>query len=73
MAVDNYVKISDCEIGIDSNSGKAFSCEIDGVHYWVPYSVCRKRSINTKIHSADSIEVAAWWVEKNELEGEPMP
>ena len=69
---DKYVRIDNCEVGIDSNSGLAFSCEIEGEHYWVPYSQCRKRVINDKIHNSDSIEVAAWWAEKNEIEGEPM-
>jgi len=65
-----YVRITDCEIGVDSNSGLAFSCEIDGEKYWIPYSQCRKRTINQKVHGADAIEVTRWWAEKNELEGE---
>lgn len=69
---DKYVRITDCGVGIDSNSGLAFSCEIDGEHYWVPYSVCRKRSINNKIHNADTIEVQSWYAEKYELEGDSV-
>ena len=67
---DHYVKISDCIIGPDSKSGDAFHCEIDGERYWVPYSQCRRRNVS-KVKSGDSIEVAAWWAERNELEGEP--
>jgi hypothetical protein len=65
-----YVRIKNCEVGVDSRSGLAFSCEIDGDHFWVPYSQCRRRDINDKTHNEDTIEVIKWWCEKNELEGE---
>ena len=68
---DKYVRIENCEVGIDSNSGLAFSVEIEEQFYWVPYSQCRKRVINDKARNSDSIEVAAWWAEKNGIEGTP--
>ena len=69
---DRYVRITDCSVGVDSDSGLAFRCEIEGDSYWVPYSICRKREVNHKIKASDVIEVEAWWANKNELEGEEV-
>lgn len=69
---DKYVKVSDCNIGADSSSGLAFSCRIEGKHFWVPYSQVRKRVVNSKTLDSDSFEVTSWWCEKNEIEGEPV-
>jgi hypothetical protein len=68
---DRYVRVTDCSIGDDSPSGLAFSCRIDGEHFWVPYSQVRKRTVNSKIVGADSFEVATWWADKNEVDGDP--
>jgi len=67
---DRYVKITDCDIGNDSRTGLAFACTIEGKLYWVPYSVCQKRAVNSKTKDVDVIEVESWWAERNELEGE---
>lgn len=67
---DKYVRITDCEVFEDSESGKAFRCGINGNLVWVPYSQCRARHINKKVHGDDTIEVTAWWAEKNDLDGE---
>lgn len=69
---DKYVRITGCEIGSDSASGKVFSCEIDDGRYWVPYSQCRKREIDPKPHESDVIEVTGWWAEQNDLEGDEV-
>ncbi len=71
MPNDKYVKISDCSIGADSASGLAFSCRIDGKHFWVPYSQVRKRSVNSKVKDADSFEITSWWAERQEIESDP--
>ena len=66
--MSEYTTITDCAVGDDSASGKAYACQIDGAYYWVPYSVTRRRSINTRTKNRDSIEVESWWVEKNEID-----
>lgn len=72
MPNDQYVRISGLTIGNDSQSGLAFSCDIDGETVWVPYSQCRSRDINKKVKGEDAIVIAAWLAEKNGWEGEPV-
>ncbi len=71
MPNDKFVLISGITIGNDSRTGLAFRIETEDESYWVPYSVCRKRTV-TKNELQDSIEVAAWWAAKEELEGESV-
>lgn len=72
MPNDKFVRVSDISIGADSRTGMAFHIEAEsGDGFWVPYSVCRKRTV-THNKLQDSIEVTAWWCEKNEIEGEPV-
>lgn len=66
-----YVLIKDCEVFEDSSTGKAFQCGINGNLEWIPYSHCRARHINKKIHGGDSIEITVWLAEKLDVEGEP--
>lgn len=63
---DEYVRITECRVGSDSESGKAFNCKIDGEWVWVPYSQCKARHINQKVHGEDVIEVSKWLADKNE-------
>lgn len=65
MSEGDYVTLENVEVGIDSNTGAAFSCKINGKHEWVPYSQTRARHINKRVHDADSIEVKRWLAEKN--------
>lgn len=65
-----YVRITGCDIGIDSKSGKAFSCEIDGKQHWIPYSQVRRRTVNQAVHDSDMIEVTEWFATQAELDGE---
>ena len=69
---DKYIRITGCDIGVDSKSGKAFSCEIDGEQHWIPYSQCRRRAIYPNVHGSDMIEVTRWFAEQKELEGEEV-
>lgn len=71
MSNDKFVRISGITIGADSRTGMAFRIETGNDGFWVPYSVCRERTV-THNKLQDSIIVAAWWAEKNELEGEPV-
>ncbi len=69
MPNDNFVRVSGITIGDDSRTGLAFLVETEDNSFWVPYSVCRKRTV-THNRLQDSIEVASWWADKNEVEGE---
>lgn len=72
MPNDKFVHISGISIGADSRTGMAFHIETEGGDgFWVPYSVCRERTV-THNKMQDSIVVASWWCEKNELEGESV-
>lgn len=62
------VTISGTTIGDDSKSGLAFLITTkDGEDNWIPYSVCSGRTISGH-RGGDSITVAAWFAEKEELE-----
>lgn len=65
-----YIRVTDCEIGNDSNSGLAFACTIEDDLHWVPYSVCRKCERHP-VKGEDAIEVEAWWADKHEVDGTP--
>lgn len=63
---DDYVTLEGVECGVDSPSGLAFNCLINGEWVWVPYSQTRSRDINKQVHGADKITVKRWLAEKNE-------
>lgn len=65
MPSDDYVTLEGVECGVDSNSGAAYSCEIKGAHYWVPYSQTKERHLDRRNHHSDRIVVARWLAEKN--------
>ena len=68
---DKYIRITGCDIGVDSRTGMSFSCEIDGEQHWIPYSQCRRTAART-VHGADMIEVTRWFAGQEALEGEEV-
>lgn len=57
---DNFVTLSNVEIGIDSPSGLAVRIRFEGEWEWVPYSQLRALHRDKRVVGNDSIEVAAW-------------
>lgn len=65
MARDEWVMLEGVEVGVDSHSGAAFSCKINGKWEWVPYSQTGERHIDKVNHDSDRVQVKRWLAEKN--------
>ena len=67
MVRDDTVVLKNVEIGIESASGKAVKVKADGEWKWIPLSVVHSMHRNPRVCGEDSIVIARWFAEQEEL------